>query len=104
MSTLSERWEAFEQARVPIDINAEMLVLVQRAYYTGALDCLELRDSRSREGWDVLRVPRDARREDVKAAYRRLASECHPDKPGGSHAAMAELNAAQEAALKECLQ
>lgn len=57
-----------------------------------------------REWWDVLRVPRDARREDVKSAYRRLASECHPDKPGGSHAAMAELNAAQEAALKECFQ
>lgn len=26
----------------------------------------------------------------------------HPDKPGGSHKKMAELNAAQEAALNEC--
>lgn len=33
---------------------------------------------------------------------RRLASAAHPDKPGGSHERMAELNAAQDAALKEC--
>lgn len=51
---------------------------------------------------EVLMVPRDARREDVKSAYRRLASVAHPDKPGGSHERMAELNAAQEKALQEC--
>jgi hypothetical protein len=51
---------------------------------------------------EVLSLPKDARREDVKAAYRRLATQHHPDKPGGSHEKMAELNAAQEAALKEC--
>ncbi|MGV3727770.1 J domain-containing protein [Hydrogenophaga sp.] len=53
--------------------------------------------------WEVLKVPRNARREDVRSAYRRLASAAHPDKEGGSHERMAELNAAQEAALKECL-
>jgi hypothetical protein len=51
---------------------------------------------------EVLSLPKDAKREDVKAAYRRLASAAHPDKPGGSHERMAALNAAQEAALKEC--
>lgn len=40
-------------------------------------------------------------REDVKKAYRRLASMRHPDL-GGSHDAMAELNVAQQQALKEC--
>ena len=53
-----------------------------------------------REWWDVLMVPKDCTREDVKSAYRRLASERHPDKPGGSHEAMAELNKAQEQALE----
>lgn len=53
---------------------------------------------------EVLSLPKDARREDVKAAYRRLASAAHPDKPGGSHERMAELNAAQDKALAECFQ
>lgn len=52
---------------------------------------------------EVLSLPKDAKREDVKAAYRRLASIYHPDKlPLGSHQKMAEINAAQEAALMEC--
>lgn len=56
-----------------------------------------------REWWEALGVPRDATREAVKAAYRALASKHHPDKPGGTHERMAELNAAQDAALLECI-
>lgn len=37
----------------------------------------------------------------VKRKYRELASERHPDKPGGSHEAMTELNAALQEAEKE---
>lgn len=37
----------------------------------------------------------------IEARYRRLATIHHPDKPGGSHQAMAELNAARAAALRE---
>lgn len=37
----------------------------------------------------------------LEARYRRLASLRHPDKPGGSDAAMAELNAAREEATRE---
>lgn len=55
----------------------------------------------TRDWWDVLHIPRDSTRDQVKAAYRRLASINHPDKPSGSHAAMATLNAAQDAALLE---
>ena len=55
----------------------------------------------TREWWDVLGVPRTCTREELKQAYRALASRCHPDKPGGSHSLMAELNAAQEQGLKE---
>ncbi|WP_246676740.1 MULTISPECIES: J domain-containing protein [unclassified Mesorhizobium] len=39
-------------------------------------------------------------REVIESRYRRLASIRHPDKPSGSHAAMAELNAARDEALK----
>ncbi|WP_207000630.1 J domain-containing protein [Trinickia mobilis] len=37
----------------------------------------------------------------VRAEYRRRAQEHHPDRPGGSHDAMTELNAALAAAEKE---
>lgn len=39
--------------------------------------------------------------EDVKKAYRRLAAIHHPDKPGGNHERMTELNAALTEAEKE---
>ncbi|MGL4576889.1 MAG: J domain-containing protein [Burkholderiaceae bacterium] len=50
---------------------------------------------------EVLGIAKGARREDVKQAYRRLASAHHPDK-GGSEEKMAALNVAFEAALGEC--
>jgi hypothetical protein len=37
----------------------------------------------------------------VAARYRKRATEQHPDKPGGTDSAMAELNAARDAALQE---
>jgi hypothetical protein len=52
------------------------------------------------EWWRVLGVDRHCTREEAKAAYRRLASQHHPDR-GGSADKMAELNAAQERALQE---
>lgn len=48
----------------------------------------------------VLGVAPNAPREVVEAAYRALAKRAHPD-TGGSVAAMAELNAARDAALRE---
>lgn len=63
---------------------------------------LKAGDCKFRDWWAVLDVDRaTVTREGVKEAYRRAASRHHPDKPGGSHEAMAELNAAQELALKE---
>jgi hypothetical protein len=38
---------------------------------------------------------------DVRAAYRRLASDLHPDRAGGDAEKMAELNAARDEALQE---
>jgi hypothetical protein len=72
-----------------------------RASFSGFLALPAPGAGASKHWSEVLRVPKDCSREDVKSAYRRLASQYHPDKPGGSHEAMTELNAAQEAALKE---
>lgn len=38
---------------------------------------------------------------DIEVRYRSVAKNVHPDLPGGSHEAMAEVNAAREAALRE---
>lgn len=43
-------------------------------------------------------------KERIDGAYRLRAQEAHPDKPGGSHEAMAELNRAREEALREVQQ
>jgi hypothetical protein len=50
--------------------------------------------------WDVLECRRDSSPEVVKAQYRRLASDNHPDR-GGSDAKMTEINAAWTAAQRE---
>jgi curved DNA-binding protein CbpA len=41
-----------------------------------------------------------ASRDDINTAYRRLASEAHPDK-GGSAERMAEINRARDEALRD---
>ncbi len=48
-----------------------------------------------KEWWQVLGVAKDAKPEEIKAAYRKLAAEHHPDK-GGDQARMAEINKAYE--------
>lgn len=51
--------------------------------------------------WEVLGMSRSsATRRDVEISYRSLARSAHPDS-GGSDAAMAELNAAREEALRQ---
>ncbi|MCA8331848.1 J domain-containing protein [Burkholderia cepacia] len=58
--------------------------------------------SRARHWREVLGVPPEMREMwQVRDAYRRRAMAVHPDRPGGSHDAMAELNAALAAAEKE---
>ncbi len=50
--------------------------------------------------WEILGVMPDATESQVTLAWRLKAEKAHPDR-GGSHAAMAELNAARDAAKKE---
>lgn len=47
----------------------------------------------------ILGVKQDAGRLEIERAFRVKASEMHPDKPGGSHEAMAKLNWAREQGL-----
>lgn len=49
--------------------------------------------------WQILGLPRDAGRERIEEAFKRLALLHHPDR-GGSTAKMAELNRAREEALR----
>lgn len=49
---------------------------------------------------EVLGVPASADEAAIVQAYRRLASKAHPDKPGGSHDAMARLTSARDAGLR----
>lgn len=53
-----------------------------------------------REWWHVLQCSRDANKTLVEHAFRELMKVKHPD-AGGSHEAMAELNAVREKALCE---
>ncbi|KIU33279.1 molecular chaperone DnaJ [Methylobacterium radiotolerans] len=50
--------------------------------------------------WQVLGVQPGAGAEEIEAAFRKLARERHPDRPGGSHDLMADLNRARDAGLK----
>jgi hypothetical protein len=47
--------------------------------------------------WQVLGVKHNAAREEIDDAYRRLASQHHPDRPGGDEHQMARINAARDA-------
>lgn len=59
-----------------------------------------LRDPSRTNWWDVLRVHRNANDRAVRANYRRLARQMHPDR-GGDNVRMAEVNAAWEAYNRE---
>lgn len=50
--------------------------------------------------WEVLGLNRNAKRDDIEAAYREKAKTAHPDR-GGDAASMSDLTAARNAALQE---
>jgi DnaJ domain len=52
-----------------------------------------------KQWFDILGVPPSATRDEINAAYRRKASECHPDR-GGSAEAMAAVNKARDDGLR----
>lgn len=83
-----------------VEIRHGTLALV-RATFSGFV---ALPAPAKRSCWEVLELTENVRaysRQDVEAAYRRLSKQRHPDASGGSHDAMAELNAAREEALEK---
>lgn len=52
-----------------------------------------------KQWWEVLGVARTANHAEIQAAYRKLASEAHPDK-GGTAERMAEINRARDEGLQ----
>lgn len=54
-----------------------------------------------RSHWDLLGLQPGASAAEIKAAWRRLVADAHPDREGGSEARAAEINAARDAALRE---
>lgn len=51
--------------------------------------------------FEILGVPESTRtRATIESAYRSASQTAHPDRPGGSHDAMARLNAARDEALR----
>lgn len=55
-----------------------------------------LKQSKSKDYYKVLDVPRDADEKTIKKAYRKATLKSHPDKEGGSEKAMAAVNEAYE--------
>lgn len=53
-----------------------------------------------RAWWEILGVPSSASREEIDAAYRKLARQFHPDVNPDGAAAMAEINRARDEALQ----
>lgn len=76
-----------------VELRHGTLALV-RATFTGfkALPA----PSNKKNWWEVLGLTSSASQSEIKDAYRKLASQYHPDREGGSATKMAELNQARD--------
>lgn len=106
MSFACDRWLRIEHNMQAIAKTIEALRGVSR---WGTGDMLEAAftgfvalpaPSAQRDWWDVLQCRRDAGVDIIRAQYRRLASEHHPDK-GGAADQMSEINVAYNRAMLE---
>lgn len=113
-------WDG-EQVCIPVDRYTTPAANLQAIYHVIEARRVEIRHGTlalvkaSFRGFRALPAPPDAKtwrtvlgfradgfvsREDINAAYRRLAGQCHPDR-GGTDQQMAQVNAARDAALRE---
>ncbi len=81
-----------------VELRHGTLALV-RATFAGFLALPAPKDHQ--EWWDVLECKQDASQEVIKANYRRLSSDHHPDR-GGDHNKMAAINSAYKKAMQSC--
>lgn len=106
MAIPCDRWWTIEQNVQAIALTLEAMRAMERH---GAKHMIKAMF----RGFTALPAPEDWRKvlfiapfekptiEDAERAYRAMARGAHPDRPGGSHDAMARLNRAIEAARKE---
>jgi hypothetical protein len=108
MSFACDRWLKIEHNMQAIAKTIEALRGIDRwstghmleAAFTGftALPPMSNTQAPPRPWWTVLGVSHLASTQEIRDAFRRAASLHHPDKRGGSHERMAELNRAYEEA------
>lgn len=103
-----DRWATVAENIAALAAHIDAIRRVDR-YGVGTLDqafagydALPPPGADNRPPWrKVLEVPEPATTDAVQAAYRAKARQFHPDIAGGSHEAMAMLNEARDAALRE---
>lgn len=105
-----DRWDQVQGNIAAIAAHIDAIRRVDR-YGVGTLDqafagydALPPPGASNRPPWrKVFEFADDARltASDITGRYRHLARQFHPDLPGGSQAAMAQLNEARDAALRE---
>lgn len=61
-------------------------------------------EATARTCWQVLGIAPTASQAAIDGAWRERAKVCHPDRPGGSHDAMTELNTARDQASQQATQ
>lgn len=59
---------------------------------------------KARTCWEVLGIAATQSKAAIDDAWRERAKVCHPDRPGGSHDAMSELNTARDQAASQATQ
>ena len=101
-----DKWLTVEENLWALALHIEAMRAMQR-YGVGSVSQAfagfkALPPSTEEDWWYVLNLDRNAAsREQVEARYKVLARSAHPDAAGGSHDAMARINAARSSALFE---
>lgn len=109
MSFACDRWDKVQDNMQAIVKTIDALRGIERwgsgdmleAAFTGFTALPAPGESTGSAWHQVFGIPAHTSTADVEAVYRRLRSEAHPDRPGGSHERMAAINVAWDQFRKE---